>query len=226
MTIRAVAFDLDGTLAEFNLDYKSVRAEIRAFLINQKFPASIFSRNESVFEMLEKAEVLMRNNGRAEEDASAVQERALDIVFKREIKAARETSLLPGVFETLRILKDAGLRLAIFTINGKRATDFILHSFHLTQFFEAVVTRETVSRVKPDPSHLAAAVKALNVNYDEVIVVGDSVVDMRSAKALDVKAAVCIVSEGSETKKLIQAGATHTIESITKLPALITDLDS
>ena len=224
MTIKAVVFDLDGTLAEFNLDYKTVRAEVMQFLINQSFPASIFSINESIFEMLKKAEVFMRNKGKKEE-FSAVQKRVLNIVFKHEIKAAHETSLIPGVFETLKILKNANLKLAIFTISSEKSTDLILHNFRLEQFFDAVITRENVSRVKPDPSHLAAALKALDVNNEEVIVVGDSVVDMRSAKALNVKAAVGIVPESDAAKKLSQAGATYTIKSITELPNLITDID-
>ncbi len=225
MTVKAVIFDLDGTLAEFNLDYKTVRAEVMQFLINQGFPASIFSLSESIFEMLKKTKVFMRNNGKKEQEFSAVQKRVLNIAFKHEIKAAHETSIMPGVFETLKILKNTNLKLAIFTINSKKSTNLILHNFRLKRFFNAVITREDVSGVKPDPSHLAAALKALNVDSDEVIVVGDNVVDMRSAKALNVKAAVGVAPESGVVKRLSQAGATYTINSIIELPNLIASID-
>jgi phosphoglycolate phosphatase len=224
VTIKAVIFDLDGTLAEFNLDYKTVRAEVIHFLINQGVPASIFSINESIFEMLKKTKVFMRNNGKKEQEFSAVQERAFNIAFKHEIKAAHETSIIPGVFETLKILKNTNLKLAIFTINSRKSTDLILRNFRLKRFFNAVITREDVSGVKPDPSHLAAALKALNVNREEVVVVGDNVVDMRSAKALNVKAAVGVTPRSDAVKRLSQAGATYTINSITELPNLITSI--
>ncbi len=57
MTIKAVVFDLDGTIVKFNLDYKSARAEVIQFLSDHDFPASVFSINESVFEMLKKVEI-------------------------------------------------------------------------------------------------------------------------------------------------------------------------
>jgi len=37
--IRAVVFDLDGTIVKFNIDYKAVRAEVRSFLIKEGMPA-------------------------------------------------------------------------------------------------------------------------------------------------------------------------------------------
>ncbi len=224
MTIKAVVFDLDGTLAEFNLDYKAVRAEVMQFLINQGLPASVFSINESIFEMLKKAKIYMVNNGKKEREFSEIQRSVFSIARKRELKAARETSLMPGVSETLKALKKMGLKLAIFTINSKKSTDYILDNFRLKQFFDAIVAREAVSRVKPDPSHLSTTLEALNINGDEAIVVGDSVVDMGSAKILKVMA-VGMATDNEAIRKLNHAGATHMIKSITELPTLITELN-
>lgn len=64
--IKAVVFDLDGTLVNFNLDYKSLRAEARDFLIRQGVPASVLSINESIFTMLKKTEIFMKNNCKTE----------------------------------------------------------------------------------------------------------------------------------------------------------------
>ena len=223
MAIKAVIFDLDGTLAEFNLDYKTARAEVKRSLVNRGFPASVFSTNESIFEMLKKAKVYMRNNGRTEQDFLTLQNHVLSIALKHELKAARETSLLPGVLETLKALKRMDLRLAIFTINSKKSTDLILDNFHLRQFFDAIITREAVSKVKPDPLHLATALKELDLNSGEVIVVGDSVVDMKSAKELKAVAVAMAPGDGL-ARKLNQAGAIHTIRSITELPNLVAKL--
>jgi HAD superfamily hydrolase (TIGR01509 family) len=223
MTINAIVFDLDGTLTEFNLDYKAVRAEAIQFFINRGFPASIFSMDERIYEMLEKAKVYFINNGKKGE-FSALQKDVLSIARNHELKAARETSILPGVLETLKALKGMSLKLAIFTVNGGDSTNLILDRFRLRRFFDAIVPRELVSGVKPDPSHLGAALKALNVNADEAIVVGDSVVDMGSAKALKV-VAVGIAATTGDVKKLSNAGAAHTIKSITDLPTLIAKLN-
>ncbi|MFP3985225.1 MAG: HAD family hydrolase [Candidatus Bathyarchaeia archaeon] len=224
MAVRSVVFDLDGTLVEFNLDFKSVRAEVKQFLVNQGFPASIFSINESIFEMLKKARVYLMNNGKTEKAFAAIQKHVLSIAGEHELKAARETSILPGVFETLKTLKKRGFKLAVFTINSKKSTEFILDKFRLRQFFDAVVTRDDVADVKPDPSHLAAALEAVNVDADEAIVVGDNVVDIKSAKALNTTA-VGIISKSEISEKLSHAGAMQVITSITDLLPLISRLN-
>ncbi len=224
MTIKAVVFDLDGTLTEFNLDYKAVRAEVMQFLVNHDMPASIFSINESIFEMLKKTKVYMKNNGKKEKEFSTIQKRVFSIARKHELKAARETSLLPGIFEMLKTLKKMGLKLAIFTINGEKSTEYILNNFRLKSFFDAVVTREFVSKIKPDPVHLGAVLKTLNVNADEAIVIGDSVVDIRSAKILNVMA-VGMAASSDAIGKLNRAGATYILESIVDLPTLIVQLN-
>lgn len=112
MTIKAVVFDFDGTLASFNINYRAVRADVRSFLIRIGLPASVLSVNESIFEMLKKTEIFMKNNGKSEKDFMDVRAKVFAIAEKYELEAAKTTSLLPGVSETLRILKQKTLRLA------------------------------------------------------------------------------------------------------------------
>ena len=223
MPIKAVVFDLDGTLAEFNLDYKAVRAEVMHFLLNQGLPASILSVDESVFEMLKKAQVYMQNNGK-EKRFSTVKKDVLAIASKHEWEAANRTSLMPGAFEALKALKMMNLKLGIFTINSEKSTNLILDRFRLRQFFDATVAREGVPRVKPDPSHLKAALKALDVEVGEAIVVGDNAVDMKSASALKTTSVGIAVTDAA-AKKLGETGAAHVVRSITELPALISRLN-
>lgn len=223
MFINSVVFDLDGTLAEFNLEVKTVRAEVRQFLIKRGLPPSILPPNESIFRMLEKTRVFMKNSDKTEEEYKIVREDVLSITRKYELKAARTTSILPGVLETIKELKGRDLKLAVFTINGKDSANYILKRLNLMRFFNTVISREEVSTVKPDPMHLEVTLKALGVNSRQAVVVGDSVVDMKSAKTLNVKA-VGIASNDKLARELRLAGATHVIRSITELVSLIPKL--
>jgi len=64
LPIEAVIFDLDGTLANFNLDFKSLRAEVRSYLMRIGVPASVLNVNESIFEMLKKTEIFIKHNSK------------------------------------------------------------------------------------------------------------------------------------------------------------------
>lgn len=222
--IKAVVFDLDGTIVDFNLDYKAVRAEAIRFLTKQGLPSSILSLNESIFEMLKKGEICMRNSGKGEREIARVREDVLSLADRYELEAAHITSLLPGVIETLKTLREMKLKTALFTINGEKSTGYILRCFRLKSFFDAVITRESVSSVKPDPAHLEAALRALNVKAEEAVVVGDSERDMKCARGLNV-IAVGVTTGVSSPEELTRAGATYLISSFTDLIALVQRLN-
>jgi HAD superfamily hydrolase (TIGR01509 family) len=224
VAIKAVVLDLDGTVVEFNLDYKSARAEVIQFLSAQGFPRSLFSIKESVFEMLKKVEISMKNNGKDLKEFARLRETALALLEKYELESASSTSPLPGVFETLKALKKAGLKLALFTVNSQKSTNYILETLRLKEFFDAVVTRNSVPFVKPNPIHLETALKALKVKPEEAVVVGDSIWDMKSAQEMSVFA-VGATTGVSSPEELTRAGANCLVSSLTDLIVLVEQLN-
>jgi len=224
MTIKAVIFDLDGTLADFNLDYRAARAEVRSFLIKEGLPASVLSTNESIFEMLKKTEIFLKNNNKSEKEVEKIRWNALAIAEKYELEAAKSTSLLPGVAGTLKALKKMGLKTGLFTINSEKSTNYILKRFRIAGFFDTVIPRNSVKYVKPSGEHLGAVLKTLKVSSEEAIVVGDGVSDMKCSKELKV-IAVGLPTGFSSQKELINSGANYIITSITDLPTLIDEIN-
>jgi phosphoglycolate phosphatase-like HAD superfamily hydrolase len=81
------------------------------------------------------------------------------IVERFELKSAKTTILFWGIPETLNILKEMNLKLAICTIIGEKAGKYILNRFNIGHYFDAVIARENVSEVKPHPAHLEAVLK-------------------------------------------------------------------
>ena len=224
MTIEAVVFDLDGTLADFNIDYRAVRADARSFLIKRGLPASILSTNESIFEMLKKAEIFLKNNGKSTSTTKEIFTKVLAIAEKYELEAAKETGLLPGVPGTLKTLKKMGVKMGMFTVNGEKSANYILKRFRMANFFDAVIPRDSVKHVKPSGEHLEAVLKTLRVKPDEAIVVGDGTNDMRCAHELKA-VAVGLPTGFSSPKDLITSGADYIITSLTDLPTLIEEVN-
>jgi len=219
LTIKAVIFDLDGTLASFNIDYMGARTEIIKLLTKQGLPSSLLSIKEGVFDMLKKAK-----QHKEEKEFAELRKKVILIVERYEAEAARKTSLLPDVLKTLETLREMKLKMAICTTNGEKSTSHILKRFHITHFFEAIITREAVPAVKPDPSHLEAALKALNIRPEEAIVVGDSARDMECARKLNV-IAVGVTTGISLPEALTSAGADYLISSSADIPTLVEQLN-
>lgn len=218
--VKAVIFDLDGTIASFNLDYKSLRGEVRSYLLRVGVPASVLSVKESVFDMLEKTRIYMKNNRRFDRAMEEIRNEALAIAEKYELEAASNTDILPGAYETLKTLKQLDLKIGLFTLNSGKAANHILQRFKLSSYFSVMVPRNKVNFVKPNPEHLETALKVLGVSPEETVVVGDGEVDMESAKELKA-IAVGLSATGSKTKQLINRGANYIITSISDLPILL-----
>jgi HAD superfamily hydrolase (TIGR01549 family) len=220
MSIEAVIFDLDGTLANFNLDYKNLRVEVKNFLTTRGVPASVLSAKESMFEMLQKTEIFFKNSAKTEEAFLEVQKEALSIAEKYELEAASCTNLMPGVNDALKTLKQMNIRLGLCTINSQKATNNILQRFQIASFFDTVVPRDAVKYVKPHPEHFEATLKALKTVPANTLVIGDSVVDMQSAK--EIKAVAVGIPTGiAKIEQLTQNGANYIITAISDLPLLI-----
>jgi phosphoglycolate phosphatase len=224
MVVKAVIFDLDGTIASFNLDYRAVRGDVRSYLLRVGIPASLLTVNESIFEMLKKTEIFLKNSGKSADAAEGVRNGALAIAEQYELEAARGTGLLPGVNEVLKALKRMGLKIGLFTLSSDKAARYILQRFKLGAFFGVTVPRNRVNYVKPNPEHLEMALKVLGVAPEETVVVGDSEVDMESAKELKA-IAVGLPAGISTVEQLTVHGANYIITSITDLPVIIEQIN-
>ena len=224
MPIEAVLFDLDGTIAHFNLDYKTLRADVRSYLIRAGVPTSVLSVNENMFEMLKKAEIFIKNNDTPTLSFEKIRNQALTIAEKYELEAASSTGLMPGAVESLKELVGMKLKIGLCTTSSEKAALYILNRFKIEQFFTVVVARDKVKYVKPSPEQFELALKMLGAKPQSTLIVGDSVVDMQSAKELKV-VAVGYPTGISTLEQLRDNGANFIITSLADLPRLIKEVN-
>ena len=161
MSLRAILFDLDGTLTEPALDFDSIRREAGA-------PDGV-----PVLEYIE---------GLDEAGAS----RVTAILERHEKEAARRSRLNAGAGEILALVADLGLRVAIITRNSRRSVEAFLARHGMA--VDAVVAREDASP-KPSPEPVRVACRAIGVSPEETIMVGDYLFDMQSGRAAGAKTA-------------------------------------
>ncbi len=220
-----IIFDLDGTLKEFNLDIKACRTKIINFLTQQGFSRSLFSLNESAFDMLKKVKKYLITEDGKKQEFTKIKDMIFSVVEDFELEAARTAKMFAGIPETLKALRDMKLEIALCTISSEKTTNYILKRFHLEQFFDAVITRESVFEVKPHPKHLEAALDALKVRSQEAVLVGDSVKDIECAIQLNVLA-VGVTTGLSSIEELTCSGAHYIASSANDIPILIQQLNS
>ncbi len=154
MTIKAVIFDMDGTITKPYFDFNLIRKEI-----------GLPENSEPLLEAMEK----MSPSERA---------KAEKILHYHEKKAIEASELNDMAAETLTTLRSEGIPIGILTRNTKANAHAVLDK-HCLQI-DAVVGRED-GPVKPDPFGVIELCKKFDVEPHETLVVGDYLFDVLSA---------------------------------------------
>ncbi len=137
----------------------------------------------------------------------------------RKNRPAPRFQIVPGTQEALRRLTPR-YRLAVVTTRGRRDACAFLEDFGLSDPFELVVTRESTWRLKPHAAPIRYAVQQLGLPPDRCAMVGDTPVDMRSARKAGVWAIGVLCGFG-ERDELERAGAHLILDSPAQLPEVL-----
>jgi pyrophosphatase PpaX len=126
-----------------------------------------------------------------------------------------ETEPLVGAVETVRALESRGLRLALVTSSSGPLP--FLDRWGIRGSFTAIIGRDDVRRIKPDPEALLLALDRLALDPSEVINVGDTPLDVRAGLAARVPTVGVLTGAGTEPQ-LRAAGASQILQSLSELP--------
>jgi len=190
-------FDFTGTLVGVEWNTKAALREIFAGLKALGIdPTPLKGCRYSL--LLDKAKELAAERG--------VEERVVsDLVFsifdKYDFDALSRWKLKGGAKELLDWLKTGGHFLALVTNVGQRAMDEALRKFGLKGYFEVVITRDSGFPMKPNPQSLKYIFEVSGLPTQRVIFIGDSLDDLRAARAAGLK--VMIITGGEDDQESI-----------------------
>lgn len=102
------------------------------------------------------------------------------------------TKLYTGVKTVLQDMKAKGYKIAIVTTKFHYRIEQILNKFGANGLIDVIVGAEDVKIEKPNPEGLLWAIEHLGVINEEVLYVGDSLVDAKTAKNAEVKFAAVL----------------------------------
>lgn len=213
MNFKGVLFDLDGTLIKYSVDRPKLTKAILKCLRNIGFNFNVFSERDFPIFMIQKTIRLLNGMKYPKSFIDEVESMLFKIVELYEIEASNRAVLIDGVYETLNFIKNLGLKCGLITLNSRKSTNTILEKFNLKNFFNVIVTRNDVKNFKPHVDHLLRAINSLNLNPEEVIVVGDSIVDIIPAIAINAFPVAVKTGVRSESE-LRSAGAKIVLDSI------------
>lgn len=135
---------------------------------------------------------------------------------------AVESRPFPGALEALERLAAAGARMAVCTNKLQDLSHRLLRELDLDRYFTAIVGRDTLDVCKPHPGHLTGTLKRLGGGPARAVMIGDSGVDIATAKAAGVP--VIAVTFGYSEAPIASYGPDRLIDRFDELEAALAGL--
>jgi phosphoglycolate phosphatase len=182
LTVKAVVIDLDGTLLDTAPDLADAAMAMADELGLPAIDLATVKTyiGNGVSRLVKR--VLTRDMN-AEPEA-ALFARALPAYEKHYgANVSRKSRVFPGVLEGLAALKQAGFRLACITNKAEKFTLPLLRDTQLLDYFELVLSGDTLPKKKPDPMPLLHACQYFGIQPAELLLIGDSLNDTQAARA-------------------------------------------
>jgi phosphoglycolate phosphatase len=187
--IRLIAFDLDGTLIDSRRDIADSANEMLGTYGAPPIPF------EAVLTMVGEGAKLLITRVLAAAQVPAPVDEALGrflVIYQRRL--VDHTRPYAGVVDTLHALIASGCTLAVLTNKPRPPAVEILQHFGLLDLFVAVIGGDSDLPRKPDPGNLLALCEQTGVAATDAMLVGDSWVDVETAR--NAGAGACFVTWG------------------------------
>jgi phosphoglycolate phosphatase len=204
--MKAVIFDLDGTLQSLEIDWKALKADL----------AELFGRfgqpllDGPLLEAVDRNVQALLDKGMTPGQAEKVRLKAGRLMDRAELDSYPKVRTLPGVLEMLSELEAHGVRRAVVS---RACRAYVQKSVgRMGRPFDAVLGREDVVRPKPDPEGVLLLLVRLGCSPSDCVVVGDHPFDVLAGKKAGTAAAGVLTGAGTR-ETLQQAGADAIFES-------------
>ena len=217
--IRALCFDVDGTLRDTDDQYVD---QLAHWLI----PLSILFAGRDVRPFARR--VIMATESPATMLYSLPDRLGIDnhlsalVDFFYRQGQPRPIGKFPVVLNALETLKMLAIHypMAVISARNERTTLAFLAQSEMLPLFQYIATAHTCRHTKPYPDQVIWAAQKMGVPADACLVIGDTTVDIRAGKSAGAQTVGVLCGFGQEVE-LRNAGADEIIASPAELPALL-----
>lgn len=204
-------FDLDGTLVDSKQDLIDSVNATRGFMNLAPLPGPTVARYVG-----RGAMALIQSALGDSAPAADVQKAHQFFIQYYGEHMLDKTALYPDVRESLDVLKDSGHTLAVLTNKPVRFSEKMMERLGLGKHFVRIYGGNSFDpKKKPDPVGIHALLSETGLAKDRTIMVGDSSVDIRTARNAAVRA--CGVTWGFQPETFVQELPDFTIDHLRQL---------
>jgi HAD superfamily hydrolase (TIGR01549 family) len=179
--IKAIVWDLDGTLIHFKIDSIKAREAAISILVSYGIDKQKLSIQKSILENVNTSKEIFQQKGNDPKEVSKILQEIDGEISKIEYEAALKATMIKGIKDVLIFAQNNNLKQGIFTFNKFKHAMLSLEKVKLKKYIDVIIGRDNVSNPKPHPEHLLVICDKLGVTPNEILVIGDNYRDIEGA---------------------------------------------
>jgi phosphoglycolate phosphatase len=216
MRLKAVVFDLDGTLIDSKIDYERMAGMIREVLSTAGVADEHLSDRRKIYQIIRGGDRVLTEMGVNPERRPVITAEMVKIMNRVELEGVHLSKPMRNAGETLIALRQRGLAIGVAT---RGCREYAIESMRLTGlnvYVDKCLARDDTAYPKPDPRHLLDVIVHLKSDPSEVIYVGDTSTDLETAEAARVKF-IGYKRDEEWGKRLADAGCNSMVDDLIDL---------
>ncbi|WP_346623722.1 HAD family hydrolase [Blastococcus montanus] len=210
----AVLFDWDGTLVDSRQALLAAWHDVTSRVLGRAWPVEeddigvvLSRRGTEVFPSLS-------------DDPAVVQALADAFTPAYERHAAEGVRPFPGAVDLLEELNGRAVAVGVVTSKARARYTADAVRGRMNHLIAAATCAEDVIRGKPDPQAALSVLEQLGVPADRAVMVGDTVVDIRTGRAAGIRS-IGVTWGSTPAGPLVEAGADAVVETFDELRAAL-----
>ena len=160
--IKGIIFDLDGTLVRLPIRYEI-----------------IFEKLQNLFDTQDEFKPLIPTILEKANNNIELLQQAFDFICEEETLAANNFKVIDGAIDILNYFKKRNYSLILVTMQCMKAAKLVLDKMQISELFYSIITRDDSNQRL---TQIKKSVEILSLSPDKVMVIGDRIHDVKSAK--------------------------------------------
>ncbi len=209
-TFEGFIFDIDGTLTSTNELIFATFNHVAEKYLNKTLS------NEEIISLFGPTEDEILLDWMGDKFVEARQ----DYFEFYEANHKKMADIYPGIIEILDLIKKEGLPISIYTGKGRKTSEITLKKIGVFEYFDMIITGDDILKSKPSPEGIDKFIDKFKLQKDKVLMIGDSPVDIETARNAGIKVA-SVLWDSYAKEKVLQLKSDYFFHSVKELENFI-----
>jgi len=181
--ITNIIFDFDNTLVRSHINFPELKISMAQLARSVGLD---FGKDEEIPHKFTAGQMIIEAEAFESTNEVNLVPELWELVEVHERKGMENLSIDDDVFPMLNFLLESKYIITLLTNNSREPTLEVLRKYDMEKYFQLIVAREDVSKMKPDKEGIDLILNKLSIEQEEVVFIGDSWVDGQAAKNADI----------------------------------------